>query len=74
MFTNVTFENPAWFWLLIAIPVVVLWYIYKRKESQVPVKFSTTSIFSKSNFWGNFKHLLFGLKLLAWISLTIAMA
>lgn len=74
MFTNVTFENPAWFWLLIAIPIVILWYIYKRKESQVPVKFSSTSIFSKSTFWGNFKHLLFGLKLLAWISLTIAMA
>ena len=74
MFTNVTFENPAWFWLLIAIPIVVLWYIYKRKESQVPVKFSSTAIFSRSNFWANFKHILFSLKLLAWISLTIAMA
>ena len=74
MFTNVTFENPAWFWLLLAIPFAILWYIYKRKESQVPVKFSTTSIFSASNFWGNFKHVLFGLKLLAWTSLTIAMA
>ncbi len=40
----------------------------------MPVKFSSTSVFSKSNFWRNFKHLLFGLKLLAWVSLTIAMA
>lgn len=74
MFNNLTFENPVWFWLLVAIPLFVVWYVLKRRESQVPVKFSTTRAFSKSSVWGNLKHLMFGLKLLAWVFLTIAMA
>jgi Ca-activated chloride channel family protein len=74
IFSDLTFENPVWFWLLIAIPLFVVWYIVKRKESQVSVKFSSTSAFSKSSLWGNVKHIMFGAKLLAWIALTIAMA
>jgi Ca-activated chloride channel family protein len=74
MFSDLTFENPAWFWLLLALPVFVAWYILKRRESQVPVKFSSVQVFTSSNFWGNFKHFLFGLKLLIWVLLTIAMA
>lgn len=74
MFGNLSFENPAWFWLLLALPVFVAWYIIKRKESQVPVKFSNTAAFAKSSFWGNLKHIMFGAKLLAWIFLTVAMA
>ena len=74
MFSNLTFENPAWFWLLLAIPFFVAWYLLKRRESQVPVKFSGTQAFSKSSFWGNVKHILFGLKIVAWVFLTIAMA
>ena len=74
MFSNLTFENPAWFWLLLAIPFFVAWYLIKRRESQVPVKFSGTQAFAKSSFWGKVKHILFGLKIVAWVFLTIAMA
>lgn len=74
MFSNLTFENPAWFWLLLALPLFMAWYIIKRKESQVPVKFSNTTAFSKSSIWGKLKHIMFGAKLLVWILLTIAMA
>lgn len=74
MFSNLTFENPAWFWLFLALPFIIGWYIYKRKESQVPVKLSSTKVFASTNFWGNFKHFLFGLKLIIWALLTIAMA
>lgn len=74
IFNDLTFENPAWFWLLLAIPAFIAWYIIKRKESQVPVKFSSTSAFSASSFWAKLKHLMFGAKLIAWVALTIAMA
>jgi len=74
MLNNLTFENPAWFWLLLAIPLFVAWYLLKRKESQVPVKFSFAQAFSKSSFWGYVKHSMFSLKILAWVFLTIAMA
>lgn len=74
MFSNLTFENPIWFWLLLAIPFFVVWYVVKRRESQVPVKFSGTQAFTKSSFWGNVKHIMFGAKIIAWIFLTIAMA
>jgi Ca-activated chloride channel family protein len=74
IFNNLTFENPAWFWLLLALPLFVAWYMIKRKESQVPVKFSNTEAFSKNSFWGNLKHIMFAMKLLAWVFLTIAMA
>jgi Ca-activated chloride channel family protein len=73
IFSDITFENPAWFWLLLVIPLFIAWYVIRRKESQVPVKFSTTSAFSASSFWGKVKHIMFAAKILAWISLTIAM-
>jgi len=74
IFGDLTFENPAWFWLFIAIPLFIVWYVFKRKDSQVPVKFSSTSAFSTSSIWGKVKHIMFAAKLLAWIALTIAMA
>ncbi|MBS3739097.1 vWA domain-containing protein [Mesohalobacter halotolerans] len=74
MFNDLTFENPAWFWLLLAIPLFVVWYLVKRKQSQVPVKFSSTQAFSGSTFWGYIKHVMFSIKILAWVFLTIAMA
>ena len=74
IFNDVTFENPAWFWLLAAIPAFIAWYVIRRRQSQVPVKLSSTSAFSSSSFWGTIKHIMFAAKMLAWISLTIAMA
>ncbi|KKM26439.1 hypothetical protein LCGC14_1584740 [marine sediment metagenome] len=41
MLDNVTFANPEFFWLLLLLPLAVLWYFYKRKEQVASLKMPT---------------------------------
>lgn len=37
MWDNVTFENPEFFWLLLVIPIAVVWYIWKRNRQTAEI-------------------------------------
>lgn len=41
MFSNFTFENPEFFWLLLLLPAVIAWYILKRNRQTAELKIST---------------------------------
>lgn len=73
MFENFTFENPSWFWLLLAVPLAVFWYWSKRSRQTATLKISSTQGFSKSTL-AQLRPLLFILKMLALVFLIIAMA
>lgn len=73
IFENFTFENPSWFWLLLSIPLAVFWYLKKRNQQTATLKISSTKGFSKSTL-AQLRPLLFILKLIALVFLTIAMA
>ncbi|WP_407692600.1 vWA domain-containing protein [Psychroflexus longus] len=73
MFENFTFENPNWFWLLLSIPLAVFWYFKKRQQQTATLKISSTQGFTKSTL-AQLRPLLFILKMLALVFLTIAMA
>jgi Ca-activated chloride channel family protein len=73
IFENFTFENPSWFWLLLSIPLVVFWYWKKRDQQNASIKMSSTQGFKKSTL-AKLRPLLFILKILALVLLTIAMA
>lgn len=73
MLENFTFENPSWFWLLLAIPLAIFWYWKKRSQQTATLKISSTQGFNKSTL-AQLRPLLFILKMLALVLLTIAMA
>ncbi|HEA20524.1 MAG TPA: VWA domain-containing protein [Pricia antarctica] len=74
MLDNVTFANPEFFWLLLLLPLAVLWYFYKRKEQVASLKMPTIKGFSNDNFLPKLKPALFVLRLLALAAIITAMA
>ncbi|SDD67449.1 Ca-activated chloride channel family protein [Pricia antarctica] len=74
MLTNITFANPEFFWLLLLLPLAVLWYFYKRREQVASLKMPTIKGFSGSGFLPRLKPFLFVLRLLALAAIITAMA
>jgi Ca-activated chloride channel family protein len=74
-FNNITFEHPQWFWLFLLLPILILWYIWKRNKQTAAVKISSIKGFKvKQGVLPKLKPLLFVLRLLALALLIIAMA
>ncbi|MFN2261097.1 MAG: VWA domain-containing protein [Psychroflexus sp.] len=73
MLDNFTFENPAWFWLLLTIPLAIFWYWTNRNRQSATLKISSTQGFEKSTL-AKLRPLLFVLRMLALVFLIIAMA
>ncbi len=74
MLKNITFANPEFFWLLLLLPLAVLWYFYKRREQVASLKMPTIKGFSGSGFLPRLKPFLFVLRLLALAAIITAMA
>tara|TARA_R110000868_G_scaffold124959_4_gene330138 strand:+ start:71959 stop:72957 length:999 start_codon:yes stop_codon:yes gene_type:complete len=74
MFENIEFANPQFFWLLLLLPVAVLWYFFKRKEETPSLKISSIKGFSINSFLPKLKPLLFVLRLLALAAIITALA
>lgn len=73
MMKDVSFLNPEFFWLLLLLPLVVVWHFWKLKDQTATVKISSTIGF-KSTWKTKLKPFLFVLRLLALSSLIVAMA
>lgn len=74
MMENVEFANPQFFWLLLLLPLAILWYFFKRKEQVASIKLSSTKAFAGSSILAKLKPLLFALRLLALASIVTALA
>lgn len=75
MGSNFEFVNPQFFWLFLLLPVLLLWYLWKRKKQTASLKISTINGFKTGRNWvASLKPLLFALRLLALSALIIAMA
>lgn len=75
MFNNFEFVNPQFFWLLIILPVLVLWYLFKRNEQTASLKISSTKGFKTKNNWlAKMRPILFALRLIALAAIIIGMA
>lgn len=74
MFENIEFANPQFFWLLLLLPLALLWYYFKRKEDTPALKMSTISGFSTDQFLPKLKPLLFVFRLVALTAIIVAMA
>jgi Ca-activated chloride channel homolog len=75
MLEGIEFTHKELLWLLLVIPVLLLWYILKHKKQTAILEISTTSGLLKGNqFWTILKHSLFVLRALAITLIIVAMA
>jgi len=75
MLDGIEFLNKAWFWLLLMLPLLVVWYLWKRNKQTAELKMSSLKGFKVTNsLLPKLRHLLFVLRLLALGLLITALA
>ncbi len=75
MFEGIEFLNKEFFWLLVLLPIAILWYILKRKYQTAELKISSIKGFKTGgSFWPRLRPLLFVFRLLALALLITALA
>jgi len=71
---NIHFVNPEFFWLLLLLPVALLWYFFKRKEQSPILRMSSLSAFKSPSLLSRLRPITFVLRLLALAAVITAMA
>ena len=75
MFEGIEFVNKDFFWLLLLLPVAILWYLLKNKKQTAELKISSIKGFKITNtLLPKLRHLLFVFRLLALAFLITALA
>ena len=75
MFEGFEFLNKELFWLLLALPLAIIWYVFKYKRQTPELKMSSLKGFKTgSSILPKLKHLLFALRLIALALLITALA
>lgn len=74
MLEKINFAHPYFFWLLVIIPLAIVWYVFKHKKASPSVKISSTKGFAFRSLLGSLRHILFVLRLFALMVIIIAMA
>ena len=76
MFTTITFANPGFLYLLILVPLLAAWYIYRFRNQAASLQVSATDVFENtpSSFRKYLYHVLITLRLIAITLLIVAFA
>ena len=76
MFENIEFANPKLLWLLLLVPLAIIWYILRHKKQEASLNFSDLNGMVKlPKTWKAYlRHLLFALKMAALALLIVALA
>ncbi len=74
MLKNIEFANPDFFWLLVLLPLAILWYFFKHNEQNASLRISSIKGFAKHGILPKLKPLLFILRLSALAGIIVAMA
>ncbi|OEK09543.1 aerotolerance regulator BatA [Flavivirga aquatica] len=75
MFDGIQFLNKEFFWLLLVLPLAIVWYVFKHKSQTAELKISSLKGFKITNSWlPKLRHLLFVLRLVALGLLIVAIA
>ena len=74
MLKNLVFENPAWFWLLLILPILIFWRYLNKNKQHASVKMPTNDAFKgQSDIWSKIRPVLFYLRIFALTLLITAM-
>ncbi|MDX9728416.1 MAG: VWA domain-containing protein [Bacteroidales bacterium] len=73
---NIAFENGWFLWFLLVIPLLAVYYIYRQGKASAPVTLSTAGFLDggRKTFRHYLRHLLFVLRLLAIVAVTVVIA
>jgi Ca-activated chloride channel family protein len=75
MFEGIEFVNKEFFWLLLLLPLAMLWYVFKHNKQTAELNISSIKGFKVTNSWlPKFRHLLFVMRMLALALLITALA
>jgi Ca-activated chloride channel family protein len=75
LLSGIEFANPGFFWLLLIIPVVIAWYVWKNQQMQGSLRMSAIKGFlPKKSRYNQLRHYHVVLTVLALIFLIIALA
>lgn len=74
MFEGIDFTQKEFLWLLLAVPVLVFWYVLKLKKQTAQLSISSVQGFRKNNLWSKLKHALFGFRVAAIVLVVLALA
>lgn len=76
MYSDITYANPGFLYLLILLPLLGIWYWYKLRNNHPGLQFSSTTGFSATGrSWRQYLvHLLFVFRILALGLLIVALA
>ncbi len=75
-FKDIQFAEKHWFWLMLIIPIMILWYIWRLKKHEGEFNFSSFTLFKgiKSSARAKFRHVLFVVRLTALALIIAALA
>ncbi len=75
-FSDIQFAEKHWFWLMGILPLMLLWYVLRRKKQEGEINTSSFLLFQgiKTSAKARFRHLLFALRLMAFALLITALA
>ncbi|WP_214228258.1 VWA domain-containing protein [Pedobacter sp. B4-66] len=76
LFSGIEFANPGFFWLLLLVPLMIGWYIWRNKRLQGTMRISSVKSFmgAKKSGYGVLRHYSIVLKSLALIAIIIGLA
>jgi len=75
MWYDIDFANPEYFWLLLLLPVVIIWHYFTGKRTQARLKISSLNAFeNKTSFLAQLRPFLFVLRLAALIFIISGLA
>jgi Ca-activated chloride channel homolog len=75
-FNDIQFAEKHWFWLLLALPVMIAWYLIRLRKNEGEFNFSSFTLLKgiRTSTKARFRHSLFILRLLAFTLMIAALA
>ncbi|WP_414826854.1 vWA domain-containing protein [Aureitalea sp. L0-47] len=69
------YVNPEFFWLLLLLPLLVVWYIWKRHQQTATLTISSLTGFKTAKNWlAKLRPILFALRIAALAAIIVALA
>ena len=57
MFEGINFTQKEFLWLLVLVPLLGAWYVFKHKKQTAQLSISSVQGFQKNTIWTVLKHL-----------------
>ena len=74
MFWNYEYVNPEFFWLLLVLPLLIVWSVVKRKQQVATLQISSLKGFQDASLLPKLRPILMVLRLLAITVIIVALA